>query len=97
MSDKFRVMDYYGEIDLVSEKNVIETIHNAWNYEADVYEIEADGKLGACIFHGWEDNETLSEWLKPYDLRVIDRGRERYLQSVSTEEIHVASWQGAVN
>jgi len=96
-STKFRVIDSYGEIDFVSEKNVIETIHKAWNYEADVYVIEPDGSLGACIFHGWEENEILSGWLKPYDLRVIDRGRERYLQSVSTREIHVASWQGAVN
>lgn len=97
MAKKFRIADSFGEIDCISERNVIDTIHNAWNYEASVYELKDDGSLGNCIFYGWEDNETLSEWLEPYDLRVIDKGSHRYLQSVSSGEIHVASWQEKIS
>lgn len=96
MTKKFRVVDNLGEIDGFMSDNLINIIHHAWNYEADVYEIAEDGSLGACIFHGWEDNEILSEWLAPYNLRVIDHGKYRYLQTVSTGEIHAASWQEPV-
>lgn len=89
---KFRIADKWGEINTVVKWNVVKTIHSAWNYEADVYVINEDGTED-MIFHGWEDNETLSEWLEPYDLRVIDHGKNRYIQSISTGEIHVADWQ----
>lgn len=92
MKPKFRVRDSYGEVDFKTDKCVVETILNAWNYEADVYAILDDGTED-LIFHGWLDNEELSEMLAPYDLKIIDRDKHRYLQHVKTKEIFLGSWQ----
>lgn len=40
-----------------------------------------------------QDNESNSEMLKKYGLRVIDHEKHRHLQNVETGEIYIADWQ----
>src|SRR5699024_10445155 len=71
--------------------SIIKAIHTAWNYEFDVYEVDTE----ELIFSGKEDNETNSEWLESYGIRLIDdpEGRYRVLQNIDTGEIYRADWQ----
>ena len=45
------------------------------------------------IFAPFEDNETLSELLEEFGLRVIDHEHYRRLQDIKTGEIFNAPWQ----
>lgn len=84
----YRVYSYFGEIDYISNKHLAETIQDAWNYEADVY--DSDGNL---IFKGWLDNEEQNELLEPYLLEVFDYGNFRYLRHKDTKLIYLSEWQ----
>ncbi|MGN7938523.1 hypothetical protein [Metabacillus sp. 22489] len=74
---------------MIQSNDVVEAIHIAWNYEFDVYEVETKN----LIFSGREDNETNSDWLEPYSIRMIDDGIHRKLQNIETGEIYNADWQ----
>lgn len=89
---KFMMFDWdEGVYKLLSTNNIVDAIHTAWNYEFDVYETATE----ELIFSGREDNETNSEWLEPYGVRLIDEpeGKYRVLQNVKTGEIYQAAWQ----
>ncbi len=87
---KFMAYDWDGgEFRLLPSNDIVEAIYTAWNYEFDVYEAETE----ELIFSGHEDNETNSEWLEPYGIRVIDGDKYRHLQNIVTEEIYKADWQ----
>lgn len=80
-----------GEFISLMTDNVVEAIYTAWNYEFDVYEF--DGQDRELIFSGQQDNESNSEMLKKFGLRVIDHENHRHLQNVETGEIYIADWQ----
>lgn len=87
---KFMAYDWdEGRFKSIPSNDIVEAIHIAWNYEFDVYEVATEN----IIFSGQEDNETNSEWLKPYGLRLIDRDGWRKLQNIETGEIYNADWQ----
>lgn len=87
---KFKAYDWdSGVFRLISSNNIVEAIHIAWNYEFDVYEVETEN----LIFSGREDNETNSEMLEPYGLRLIDDGDRRKLQNIKTGEIYEVDWE----
>ena len=87
---KFMVYDWdEGKMKFLPSNNIVEAIYMAWNYEFDVYEVATEG----MIFSGKEDNETNSEMLESYGVRLIDDGDHRKLQSVFTGEIYSAEWQ----
>lgn len=87
---KFMAWDWDGGgYKLLPSNDIVEALHIAWNYEFDVYETETK----AMIFSGREDNETNSEWLKPYGLRLIDHDKYRRLQNIETGEIYKDPWE----
>lgn len=89
---KFMAYDWdEGVFKLLPTDNIVKAIHTAWNYEFDVYETATE----ELIFSGKEDNETNSEWLEVYGVRLIDdhEGRYRVLQDIKTGEIYKAVWQ----
>lgn len=87
---KFMALDWDGgEFKLLPSNDVVEAIHIAWNYEFDVYETKTE----KMIFSGREDNETNSDWLKPYGLRLIDDDKYRRLKNIETGEIYKAPWE----
>jgi len=87
---KFMAYDWdEGKMKFLPSNNIVEAIYIAWNYEFDVYEVATEG----LIFSGQEDNETNSEMLESYGVRVIDDGKHRKLQNVSTGEIYSTDWQ----
>ena len=87
---KFKAYDWdEGEFKYLQTNNIVEAIYTAWNYEFDVYETKTEN----IIFSGKEDNETNSEWLESYGVRLIDDGIHRKLQNIETNEIYSADWQ----
>lgn len=92
MQPKFYAWDWdSGEFLFLNTENVVDAIHQAWNYEFDVY--EADGEDKHLIFSGQEDNEGNSEMLEKYGIRLIDQGERRHLQNIKTGEIYYADWE----
>lgn len=85
----FYAQTNYGEYFNLQGFDLIEGLHEAWNYEANAYDGE---KL---IFYPFGDNEFNSELLKEYGLRVINdpNGKYRVFQNIETDEIYRPSWQ----
>jgi hypothetical protein len=91
LEPKFLAWDWDGgEYKKIPSNDVVEAIYIAWNYEFDVYMNEGEEKR--LIFSGHEDNESNSEMLKPYGIRLIDHKGERKLQNIETGEIYKADW-----
>lgn len=86
---KFMGYDWDGGVfyTLPSE-DVVEAINIAWNFENDVY----DARTEELIFSGREDNESNSEMLERFGIRMIDDGGYRVLQSIETNEIYKPDW-----
>lgn len=89
---RFKFMMYdrdEGKFVVLRTTSVVKAIYTAWNHEFPVYERESE----SCIFDGHDDNEENNEMLRDYDLRVIDHEGLRKLQTISTGEIHKATWR----
>lgn len=83
----WHVYGMYGEIDYHVKKSLAETIQEAWNYEAQVYDSESN-----LVFNGWLEDDEQNELLEPYGLMIVELNY-RYLKNVKTGEIYVDDWQ----
>lgn len=73
----------------IPTNDIVDAIYYAWNYECDVYKVGSE----ELVFSGREDDDTNSELLEPYGLRMIEHDGLRKLQSIETGEIHNAPWE----
>ena len=87
---KFKALDWDGGVfKLLPTNDIVDAIYTAWNYEFEVYEVLTDN----IIFCPHEDNETNSDWLAPYAVRLINHNGYRKLQNIKTGEIYNAPWR----
>lgn len=79
-----------GKYQCIASNNLVEAIHIAWNYEYDVYTADTE----QLIFSAYEDNDTNSELLLSYGLRLIDDENSEYrvLQDIQTNEIFLPDY-----
>lgn len=84
---RYYIQNNLGDEMHYQTNNIVDAIYTAWNIEGCLW-------LGnILVFDPFEDNENLSDMLKGWGLRVIDRNGLRKLQDVATGIIFDAPWE----